>query len=1322
MKKRIISFMLVMVMLIGLMPTIPIASAQTSDKVESNVTWSLDGTVLTISGTGAMHDYSSDYRAPWGTGVTKVIIEDGVTSIGTEAFNNCTDLESVEIADSVTSIGALAFRYCDSLKNVVLPKQLKEVADYTFYCCCNLETITIPSTVTKIGAYAFNGCSDLSLVNFGGTAYQYAMIDIGQYDKSIVKAGVHTSDGVGGKCGKHLVWIKNGTKLSIYGEGEMYRYRWSSTLPWGTDITEVIIENGVTSIGEYAFYCCEELISVDIPDSVTSIEMAAFNGCSSLVSIKIPDSIECIEYVLFENCSSLTSITIPSSVSSISIDAFYGCENLKNVYITSLDAWYKIDFAKSHIYGRSDIYSNPLCYGANLYENNKLVTSVNIPRGFDNVGCVFSGCSSIVDVTLPDTIISIDDYAFYGCSSLESITIPDSVTSIGDYAFYGCSSLKSITIPDSIASIGNHTFSSCYSLESVTIPNSVTSIDSSAFSYCYSLESVTIPNSVTYIGDSAFYYCDSLKSVTIPNSVTSIGDYAFYSQNNDIILYGYKTCFGLVKYDSKHTNTISYLDATDAESIVGGKVGKITWSLDKRTGELIISGDGKIVDFTSANAPWDEYSGFITKVKISNGVTNIGDRAFYYCYNIESVTIPNSVTNIGDRAFYRCEDLEIITIPDSVTNIGDYAFYNCNSLEGVYITNIEAWCKIDFGYYSNPICYSGNLYLNDELVENLVIPDNITSIGDYAFYNCDSIKSISIPNSVTNIGYSAFYDCDSIESVTIPNSVANIGYEAFYDCDSIETIYIYSENCEFESNCGFNYNHTIYGFVGSTAQTFADDIGAEFIDVMTVHTHIYDDVTCKAPGCCKDCGCEIVIPHNFTGYVFDNNTKDGIGTESRRCVNCGMVIKRSKFVSIASCTNLTRAVLSTFIADFFDYDESMIYKDVEFNYSDVKESDVYAPAIEWCCRAGLVSGMGDGIFMPSNNITRAQLAVILVNLCERAGIELSSGDYSFEDSQSIPQWAKSYINKCLYNNIMTTEEGNVFAPYNNAVVADLSNIFNVLPDTTIDKNVKTAIMGGSKHIYTNACDAECNACGGIRSITHNYVDATCKAPKTCKICGIKSGSIANHKYDSGKVTKVATCKAAGTKIYKCTVCKTVIKTETISKTSHSYAVATCTKPKTCKVCGVTSGKALGHTYSNNADTSCNRCKAFSYPGGNTLYKVGTKYYHVVNRKIVKDTTLVNYGGKYLYVKNGVYTKATTLVNYGGKLLYVKGGVYTKATTLVSYGGKLLYVKGGVYTKATTLVKYGSKYYYVRNGVMNPAFSGKVKIATKTYTIKNGTVV
>ena len=279
---------------------------------------------------------------------------------------------------------------------------------------------------------------------------------------------------------------------------------------------------------------------------------------------------------------------------------------------------------------------------------------------------------------------------------------------------------------------------------------------------------------------------------------------------------------------------------------------------------------------------------------------------------------------------------------------------------------------------------------------------------------------------------------------------------------------------------------------------------------------------------------------------------------------------------------------------------------------------------------------------------------------------------------------------------------------------------------------------------------------------------------TCYLNVLDDVCDGNHKFNSGVITKDPTCTEAGEKRVTCSVCS---YSKTVSvPAAHSWnsgkitTPATCTKKGvktyTCTGCSKTKTESIGlksHTYSNNADTNCNVCGKFAYPGGNTLYKVNGKYYHVVNRKIVKDTTLVKYSGKYLYVKNGVYTKATTLVSYGGKSLYVKNGVYTKATTLVKYGskmyyvkngaytkattlvnyggkyyyvkngvytkattlvkynGKWLYVKNGVYTKATTLVKYGNKYYYVKGGVMNPAFSGKVKIGAKTYTIKKGIV-
>ena len=220
---------------------------------------------------------------------------------------------------------------------------------------------------------------------------------------------------------------------------------------------------GLTSIGNYAFFGCSSLTSINIPDGVKTIGNYAFSDCSSLTSINIPDGVTSIGSGAFFDCSSLTSINIPDGVTSIGSGAFFDCSSL---------------------------------------------TSINIPDGVTSIGnSAFAICSSLTSINIPDGVTSIGQWAFSDCSSLTSITLPESVTSIETYAFSDCSSLTSINIPDGVKTIGDHAFSGCSSLTSINISDGVKTIGNSAFSDCSSLTSINIPDGVTSIWDGAFYDC-----------------------------------------------------------------------------------------------------------------------------------------------------------------------------------------------------------------------------------------------------------------------------------------------------------------------------------------------------------------------------------------------------------------------------------------------------------------------------------------------------------------------------------------------------------------------------------------------------------------------------------------------------------------------------------------------------------------------------------------------------------------------------------------------------------------------------------------------
>ena len=510
MKKRLWATILVLCMALGMLPGTAWAASIVRygecGTEGDNLTYTLDSEgKLTISGKGALkNDFGPHLEASihpngeW-TAIKTVEFEDGVTSIGNDAFTQCYGLRSVTIPSSITTIGRRAFSDCSSLTSINIPNSVTSIGDGAFGNCSSLTSVNIPNGITSIGSGVFGGCSSLTNIN--------------------IPNGV-TSIGSGAFSGC-------------------------------SSLTNINIPSGVTGIGSGAFQSCTGLTNINIPNGVTSIGSSAFNGCNSLVSINIPNSVPTIEYSTFQNCTSLTSINVPNSVTSIERWAFSGCTSLTSVTIpdsvtTIKDSAFEDCTSLTSINIPNSVTSIGHYLGG-AFAGCTSLTSATIPDSVTSIRDVFAGCTNLTSVTIQKGVTSIKDGCFSDCTRLTSVTIPDSVTVIGGSAFWRCTNLTSVTIPSSVTTIGDSAFSSS-GLTSIIIPNSVTTIGEDAFSST-DLTNIIIPNSITNISDSAFCACASLSNVTIPNSVTTIGTNAFSActKLTDVYYTGIKSQWEAIK-------------------------------------------------------------------------------------------------------------------------------------------------------------------------------------------------------------------------------------------------------------------------------------------------------------------------------------------------------------------------------------------------------------------------------------------------------------------------------------------------------------------------------------------------------------------------------------------------------------------------------------------------------------------------------------------------------------------------------------------------------------------------------------------------------
>ena len=342
---------------------------------------------------------------------------------------------------------------------------------------------------------------------------------------------------------EEVVWSTEVTKEDLENAvedefGVKYSKDWKRLLKAPSELKgKYSIRKGVKVIGDYAFYWCRNLNSIDIPNSVTTIGDSAFGACSSLTSINIPNSVKIIGDRAFWGCNFLTCITIPSSVDTIIGNPFrYWHGDLHNeskAFVYEDHVLFnknKTTLIEYRAKGTSCTIPNSVKTIRNVaFENCESLTNINIPNSVTTIGeYAFRNCKSLTTINIPNSITNIGDRAFEYCESLTSINISNSVTAIGEGLFYGCKSLTNINIPSSIKTIGDGAFAGCKFLTNINIPNSVTNIEENTFYNCKSLTTINIPNSVKTIGNQAFYGCYALSNINIPNSVTTIGDRTFY--------------------------------------------------------------------------------------------------------------------------------------------------------------------------------------------------------------------------------------------------------------------------------------------------------------------------------------------------------------------------------------------------------------------------------------------------------------------------------------------------------------------------------------------------------------------------------------------------------------------------------------------------------------------------------------------------------------------------------------------------------------------------------------------------------------------------
>lgn len=750
-----------------------------------------------------------------------IVLPNGApTEIRGNVFNNCSKLESVRLGDCTVAIGSGAFNNCGKLTEIVIPYTVKTFgaagSNGVFRGCTGLKRITFLSATATIAEPSNPHVPAADAVVYGYTG------STAETFFTTVETGVTFSSIIGGSCGKNasnpISWSFDSETgvLTIGGWGEMANYGAVADQPWNSyanSITKLVVNKGVTTLGNLAFQNLRNVTEVSLPDGLLTIGQQSLKA-TSITQLIIPESVTKINYQALNSCTKLTSLVIPKNVTTIGNAVFGACSKLTTVIFLA-DSNTSISFGTgtggSFTSATPVVYCNnnesviasaakantPLtCYNTltpsgNANADGSVTWSIDVVTGvmtisgngaMDNFASTTAAQSSgwyahrlfVKSLVVEEGVTSLAAYGFANHTNLETVSFPSTLTNIGKYAFTSCSALDNLFIGAGVT-LNDSCFNKCTSLKTLFFEEGRTSITARVFAGCTALEEVVIPSTVTSFGHNVtapFNGCTGLNTITFLNKNVTIypktSDFADSKADPIPASVIIKAPAGGTVEQYASDNGYTFEAIVVDTSLGKGEFGEgLSWVVSE-DGVLTVSGNGAMPDYTKTDsAPWFSLANNITSIVVSEGITEIGQYSFNELKQATSVTLPATLTYIYDHAFRYCHGLVAVNFTASTTEltIGDNAFNQCKALPTITIP-------------SNVIKISGSSFTQCYAMTEMIFEEGITSIGAKAFNSCRLINNIVFPESLQTLGYSstsAFTAyCNSLSNLTFLNGDTNI--------------------------------------------------------------------------------------------------------------------------------------------------------------------------------------------------------------------------------------------------------------------------------------------------------------------------------------------------------------------------------------------------------------------------------------------------------------------------------------------------------------------------------------------------------------------